>query len=198
MNGMDERLHRFEILKPGKKDYIEEKGKSMSLLKITNCITKQDAEVEKEVKKCMESFDAYYEAHIEGFEERGIEEEELEDYEEEELQWLALADLLVSRAYCCELDWKCYLEDFCECISQLQGVEEYNLTIEQEWFDEEGDVTDWCTVLEEKWKDQGMCIGALDLDSDCYVLFPVPSDELEQLIQWAEEIGQRIDHGENM
>lgn len=170
----------------------------MSLLKIANCITGQDAEVEKELKKCMKNFEAYYEDHVEDFEDRDILEDELDDYEEEELQWLALTDLLVSRAYCCELDWKCYLVDFVECISQLQAMEKYNLTIEEEWFDEDGDVTEWCSGLEEKWKDKGMCIGALDIESDSYVLFPVPEKELEQLMEWADDMGCRIDHGENM
>lgn len=170
----------------------------MSLIKIANSITGQDAEVETTLKKCMEDFTSYYKAHVEDFEDRGIDEEELEEYGEEEWQWIALVDLLINHGYCCELDWKCQRDDFVKYISKLQGMETYDLVIEKDWLDEDADVTQWCAVLEEKWKSQGICIGALDIDSDSYVLFPMPEGKLEELILWAEDIEQRIDHGENM
>ena len=162
------------------------------LLEIATCISQGDKSVEAAVKKCLSDMDTYFEEHVEDFEDRGYEEEELEDAGEEELQWIALADILINHVYCCELDWKCEKEDFVECFNELQGMEVYNLTLEEDCLEEEADVTEWCTVLDEKWKEKGICIAALDIDSDSYVIFPIEEAELDKLMELAEKVDGRI------
>lgn len=29
----------------------------------------------------------------------------------------------------------------------------------------------WCKILDEKWAEYGFCVGAIDIDSDSYVMF---------------------------
>lgn len=170
------------------------------LARIGKIISKGDKSVEEEVKKCLADMDAYYDEHEEEFEERGLGREDIEDEEigEEELQWLTLVDILIDHMYCCELDWKCYKEDFVEFLSELHGMEHYDITLEEEWLDEESDIREWCSVLDEKWKEKGACIGALNIDSDSYVIFPILKTELEELMELAEEVDQRIGLAKNM
>ena len=164
------------------------------LLQIGTLISKGDKSIEKEIKKCLSDMDAYYEEHEEDYEDRCLDREtiEEEEVEEEELQWIALVDILINHAYCCELDWKCYKEDFVYCLNELHGMEFYNLTLEEDWLDEEADVTEWCTVIDEKWQEKGVCVAALDIDSDSYVIFPIMKKELEKLMELADEIDCRI------
>ena len=162
------------------------------LLQIGNYISHGDKAVEKVLKKCVSDFDAYYEECVEDFEERGFDEDEMEEYEEEELQLISLAYILINHGHCCELDWKCAKEDFVWSFSKLYGVEFYNLTWEEDWLDEDANVTKWCSVLDEKWQEKGVCIAALDLCSDSYVIFPVLEKDLEKLMELADEIDCKI------
>lgn len=162
------------------------------LFEIATLISQEDSMVTEAVTQCLSDMDTYYEQHIEDFEDRGFDEEEIEEIEEEELQWIALVDILINHAYCCELDWKCDKEEFVDCLSELQGMEAYQLAVDEAWLDEDADVTDWCAVLDEKWQEKEICIAALDIDSDSYVIFPVLTTEFDELVELAEEADYRI------
>ena len=47
-------------------------------------------------------------------------------------------------------------------------------------------------MLDEKWKEKGVCIAALDIDSDSYVIFPILESELDKLMELAEKVDGRI------
>ena len=164
------------------------------LLEIAKLISKGDKFVEKAVQKCVSDMDAYYDEHEEDFEERWLDREAIEEdeVEEDELQWIAMVDILINHVYCCELDWKCYNEDFVECLKELHGMERYDLSMEEDWLEEEADIREGCSVLDEKWKEKGVCIAALDIDSDSYVIFPILESELDKLMELAEEVDGRI------
>ena len=179
----------FEMLKKcGENAMLEKKP----LLEIGMCISQEDEAVKVAFEQCLSNMDAYFEEHVEDFEDRGFDEDELEEVEEQELQWIALADSLINHVYCCELDWKCDKEEFADCVNELQGMEVYDLTLEEDWLDEDADVTEWCAVLDEKWQEKGVCIAALDIDSDSYVIFPILESELDKLMELAEKVDGRI------
>lgn len=159
------------------------------LFEIGKIISKGDKLVEKEIRKCLSDMDVYYEEHEEDFEDRDMDREEVD---EEELQWIALVDILINHVYCCELDWKCDKEEFMECFNELRGMERYDLPLEEEWLNEEADMKEWCSVLDEKWKEKGVCIANLDIESDCYDIFPILVTELDKLMELAEEVDRRI------
>lgn len=89
----------------------------------------------------------------------------------EEVRWLALVDILEVNGYVCERDWKDELEDFVYFIGNVKGVKSKELPIVSEWFSEDDAVADWCKVMDEKWKDKGVCVAAIDIESDSYVFF---------------------------
>lgn len=165
---------------------------SKALLEIGMYISQEDEAVIKAMEQCLSDMDAYFAEHVEDFEDRGFEEEDLKEADQQELQWIALADSLINHVYCCELDWKCDKEEFLDCVNELQGMEIYDLTLEDDWLDEDADVTEWCAVLDEKWQEKGVCMAALDIDSDSYVIFPMLESDFDKLIELAEQAGGRI------
>ena len=164
---------------------------------IAAAISADDKAVIARMKDCVSNTKAYVQKNEERFEERGFEIEDLED-EEEEIRWLALVDILEENEYVCERDWKDELEDFVYFVGNLKSVKARALPLEKEWFDEEGNVVDWCKVLDEKWKDLGCCVAAIDIDSDSYVLFAYDVDKVDKLCELAEELDRTIDWAKNM
>ena len=159
------------------------------LIEIGKCISNGDKTVMEEMQCCVSDTKKYFKVHQNQYEDRGIEEEEIE---EKELQWLALADSLIEHGYSCELDWKCEKEDFIWCLESLSGIQFYHLSLEEDWFQEEDSVVEWCSVLDEKWKSKKVCMAALDIDSDSYVIFPISVTDFKKLTELAEKIECRI------
>lgn len=167
------------------------------ILAIASAISAGDKIVIEKMKKCLEDTEGYFQEHADRFEERGI--DDLEEAEGiEEIQWLAMVDVLEENGYVCERDWNDELEDFLYFLGNLKGVSSNGLSIEPEWFDEEEGITEWCIILDEKWEVAGFCVVAIDIDSDSYVLFPCESDKVEELSELAESVECRIDLGQKV
>ena len=175
------------------KDSEEKKG----LMAIGEAISSGDSAVMAEIEKCVKDTEAYFEENEERFEERGIEQEDAED-DAEEVRWIALVDILEVNGYVCERDWKDELEDFVYFLGNLKGTKSRELPIDSEWFDEDDDVARWCEILDEKWADKGVCVAAIDIESDSYVLFPYEVKKLSELSELAETLERRIDVAKNM
>ena len=73
-----------------------------------------------------------------------------------------------------------------------------NLQMEDDWFDEEDTITNWCSILDRRWEIEGFCVGGIDIDSDSYVLFICEVETLKELTKWSNRIDQRIDHAKNL
>lgn len=175
----------------------EEMEMEQQLLKIMECVTDGNKELMKELEECILNTADYYKNHQEVFEERDIvEEEEKED--EELIRWIALVDILEREGYVAERDWKDYKEDFLYYIGNLNGIKSKGLKIDSDWLDEDGEITEWLEIIDEKWEKEGMAMFAFDIDSDSYVLFPCAIEKFEQLEEWAEEAGFRIAYGKDM
>lgn len=159
------------------------------LLEIARLISDGDQEVMAEAAECVSDPKRYFEVHIEQYEERGAEDSD----DLELIQWLGLVDILEGRGWVCERDWKDELEDFLYFMGNLTGMTSNRLPLERAWFDSQGDIRQWCQILDEKWAPREACAAALDMDSDSYVLFPCKKSDLEELKACAAAIGRRID-----
>lgn len=172
----------------------EEIEMEQELLKIMECVTDGNKELMKELEECITDTTNYYKSHREVFEERGIEEDE----EEELIQWITLVDILYRENYVAERDWADEKEDFLYYIGNLNGIKSKGLKIDSDWLDEDGEITEWLEIIDEKWEKEGMAMFAFDIDSDSYVLFPCAIEKFQQLEEWAEEAGYRIAYGKDM
>lgn len=64
--------------------------------------------------------------------------------------------------------------------------------------EENGNITEWCDILDKKWEAEKVCVAAFDIDSDSYVIFPCLIEEFAELKKLAVQSGQRIDLVKNM
>ena len=152
----------------------------------------EDGSIHDAIENCLESPWSYFEENIDRYDERGIDEDETE----ETIIWLGIADELIDANEAVELDWNPELEDFSYFMKSL--ADKKNLQMEDDWFDEEDTITNWCSILDRRWEIEGFCVGGIDIDSDSYVLFICEVETLKELTEWSNRIDQRIDHAKNL
>lgn len=169
-------------------------------LKIMECVTDGNQKLMEEMENCISNTEDYYKKHLDEFEERGMGEIEVEEegIEEDEIQWIAMVDILEKGGYVAECDWCVSKEDFLYSVENLNKVKSKDLKIEDSWLEYDQNITEWLEIIDEKWGKEGMAMFAFDIDSDSYVLFPCKTEKLEQLKEWAEEAGYRIAYGKEM
>ena len=160
-------------------------------IRIVRLLT-EDSSIYDAIENCLESPWSYFEENIDRYDERGIDEDETE----ETIIWLGIADELLDANEAVELDWNPELEDFSYFMKSL--ADKKNLQMEDDWFDEEDTITNWCSILDRRWEIEGFCVGGIDIDSDSYVLFICKEETLKELTEWSNRIDQRIDHAKNL
>lgn len=79
----------------------------------------------------------------------------------------------------------------------MKETKAQNLPLNAEWLNENGDISEWSAVIDTKWEQFGMCLAAIDIESDSYVLFPCKIDTLQELEALAKAISERIDYAKN-
>ena len=67
-----------------------------------------------------------------------------------------------------------------------------NLELYEECLDENDDIPTWCRILDGKWREKSYCIGAMDINSDSYLMFVCKLKTLQKLALLAAKIGRRF------
>lgn len=171
-------------------------SKEMAIQTIASIISENDSAVIKRIADCLADSEAYFKKHRNVFLERGI--EDFDQISLREIRWISMVDILAENQYVCERDWKDELEDFLYFVRELKGMRDAALPLEVEWFDKNADVSEWCAIIDGKWKSLGMCFAGIDIESDSYVLFPCRGDELDKLKKLAKIVSCRIDYAKNL
>lgn len=151
-------------------------------------LSNNNASVLQEVSECLSNTKKYFSEHEEEYGERCVTDGEGEAV----LQWLGMVDILQKNDYVCERDWEDELEDFLYFVRELEGVKRNGLALEEDWFDEDGEITDWCRIIDGKWESQNICVAAIDIGSDSYVMFPCNINVLQKISQYVGETNYRI------
>lgn len=163
------------------------------IYKIASLISDNDSDVIDELRQCIMDTSNYYSNHLAQYDERGMVYDDGEEEEITDIQWIGMVDILIKNKYACECDWKADLTDeFLFNMEQIKGIKSNNLQLKEEWFDEGESITEWCEVIDEKWRTQNMCVAAIDIDSDSYVMFPCNMDILSILNEYAGELDFQI------
>lgn len=173
---------------------LKEINSKNSIYRIAREISVSDKEVLEEVSDCILNTKKYFIANQENFIDRDVEYSD----GKEVVQWLGMVNILQKHKYICECDWKEDSETFFEAIHELKGVISNNLPFEKGWFSENQKITDWFCIIDNKWKLQNMCIAAIDIESDSYILFPCRLNVLEILKENAEKMDFEIMHACDM
>lgn len=146
-----------------------------TVVELARVISSGDEAVLRDITACTEDPADWFTSHQDRYRERCI----LSSDDPELIQWLGLVDILEEHGWVCERDWKDELEDFSYFVQNLHGFQKLGLELDPDWLDEDEDISAWCGVLTEKW--EGVCVAAIDIDSDSYVLFPTSTAQLADL-----------------
>ena len=184
-------MKELSTMNPAKEDVAAE----VAIQTITAIISGNDSSVLEKVKDCLRYTESYFKEYANAFSERGI--EEFDDLPLRELQRIAVVDILAENLYVCERDWKDEIDDFLYSVGELKGTKEQALPLKTEWFDSDGDISEWSAIIDGKWKSFGMCLAGIDIESDSYVLFPCKIDKLNELETLAKVVSYRIDYAKN-
>ena len=109
-----------------------------------------------------------------------------------------MLDILQKYNYAWEVDTSDFLEDFIDTVQDFNETKSNNLPINEDWFDEDAEIFEWCKVLDGYWASEGYCIADIEFSGDDLFLFPCPIDQLEELNSLAEEEGYSIGYAKNM
>ena len=186
------------------------------LLKIAQLISNNDSDVIIEEEECIDDIQKYVATHLEEYEDRSM---TLEDDSEEDLQWLGMVNCLIRNNYVYETDDNVQITEFGWELKNLCGFKEYGLSLdskfldvdygvdrydineddedvfdydEEEDFIEDDNIIGWCKYLDNKWADENVCIGMININSDSYIIFPIDCDVLEELEDLADSIDRHI------
>lgn len=148
--------------------------------------------VGERLNRCFNDPKAYFNEYRDNYDDRCMDEDEDNDT----IIWIGMVDAFQDNGLLVEMDWKVELEDFVYCIKSIIG--DKSLPIEETWFNDEGDITQWAAILNEKWDAAGYVLADMDIDSDSYCVFITDRQSYEKLVTEAESAGHRIDLTQNM
>lgn len=169
--------------------HIDEKE---HLLKIAGILCNGDEEILEEYRQALHHTADYLEAHPKICEDRGIAPGEL-DITPTFVQWIVLIDLLIQHKYLCtELDYKAELGDFYYFLKDTYWFKQFGLSFDGTELKEYEDLPKWCAQLDEVWKDQGICLVHLDIDSDSYVITPLKKAAFSAIQLHARQAGRHV------
>lgn len=151
--------------------------------KITELLT-EDPKIRAALQYGFRNPKEYFETNEERYDERCL------DWSAgaEDLMWFAIIDELLEVREMTELDWKAELDWFMDDMNELG--KKFGISCEEDWFDEDEDVSVWVEELNARWTDHR--VGQMEIDSDSYVLFVTDRETARELEKLALSIGQHI------
>ena len=165
-----------------------------TILTIARMISGSDRDLIESIKAYLDDAETYLDNNKGFFEQReGV------DLEDTELvSWIALIKELKLARYVYEFKWKEDLDKFLSTLKESEEVKMKDLPLIKEWFSPDETVVEWCEILDKKWESFGVCIAAIDLDCDSYILFPCDMVKFHNLNALSQITKHRIDLGKNM
>ncbi len=119
----------------------------------------------------------YFKKNAQRYDERGI--EHFDDEDESTIAAATIADELIANGAMREFEYDCDPEDFIYEISQ--AADAYGLEVQFSWINPEYTVAEWCDAIDQRWKDSGYCLGAMDIESSSFVTFIATKEQLREL-----------------
>ncbi len=166
-------------------------------LEIAELLMYNDEKAIGEANKCIFNLAEYLSEHEDEYNKRSLNKDSGKDT----LKWIGIVDCLIRNNYAVELGHNCEKAKFIYKLKKLKGIEKLHLTITPAMENamlETGDICDWCGYLDSAWSEKGICIGAIDIDSDSYVIFPINVEKLNKISSLANSIKHRITYAQIM
>ena len=103
------------------------------------------------------------------------------------IMWQGFAHELEVASLAVYMDWKTELEDFLWLLQPL--ADRQGLSLDQSWCQESDSIPLWAQAIDEKWNQEGYCLGSMDLDADGYFLVVMKKEALEEAGALAAKLG---------
>lgn len=164
-----------------------EEGSADPFYKLVDIISNHNEKICEEMKLCKQHRKYYFESHRDLYTQWGIDEFS----EDKEICFIALVALLEKENIVCIRDYNDEKEDFIYYVNNLRGCKDYGLSIQDDWLNEDDDITVWANILQQQWKEYHLA--AIDMNSDSYVLFVCDTNTLDELKNLGNAAGIHID-----
>ncbi len=174
-------LFKHDPLKSFFKEY--ERDNCNDVLQASTLISGNDPEIVKVMNSALNDPVKYLRTNAEQFEERGIElddEESLDEFEPEELLFLAMVNELEEHRYAFEFDWKVGPEDFMWGLEQLNNYERIADVMKTVTLNENDNIEAWGREINNALGEKA-CVCYIDIDSDSYPVTILNYDILGEL-----------------
>lgn len=153
-------------------------------LGLANILT-NDIDLRTKLKVCAYNPYQYFLDHKDMFEDIG-----LESSDSIPIMWQGFAHELEVAGLAVYMDWKTELEDFLWLLQPL--ADRQGLSLDQSWCQESDSIPLWAQAIDEKWNQEGYCLGSMDLDADGYLLVVMKKEALEEAGALAGKLGLRF------
>ena len=173
----------------------DNKDNSKIIADIFRTIGRENEAIAAEISECTNSPKQYAIKNSTQFSERGISHN---DADPDTLMWIGCVDILINNSYAAELDFSCELEDLIFNLGKLKTITAENIILDEKDFSSDEDIILWLSQLDEQLKEQNLCIGGIDIDSDSYVIFLTDIRTFKTIKDSADSIGHRIDYAKNL
>lgn len=149
------------------------------LIKVAKRITCNDKDIMNVVLQGLESPKDFCQMEIKAASEKKYDYQQLLDWYEEEksitnLKKMVMLYVIGNSNYVAGFDWKDDLETFLWKMKELRCLKQHNLPINDSSLTSDGDISQWCLLINEQWKPLGFQIMFIDADSDEYWVAIVP------------------------
>lgn len=150
------------------------------LIKLAKHITGEDKEIMKVVLRSLENPKTFCQMEIKAVPEQLYNYQDLlfDWYEEEDndtnLRSIVMLFAIGNANFIAGFDWKDDLETFLWKMRDLKCLQQYHLPIDDASLAADGDISQWCLLLNEQWKPLGFQNVFIDTDSDEYWVAIVP------------------------
>lgn len=174
-------LFKKDPLKEIFEDY--DRADCEDILETAKAISGNDRRVAAAVDAALADPKKYIKQNAKRFDERFInigDEDIIDEFDAEELLFLAMLDELEAFDYAFEFDWKCSLEDFMWGLTQIKNYELIKDVVRNPELDEDGDIEQWGKEIN-KALDGAAYICYMHIDGDCYPLTIVSPEAFEKI-----------------
>ena len=149
------------------------------LIEVAKRITCNDKDIMNVVLQGLESPKDFCQMEIKASSEKKYDYQQLLDWYEEEKSITNLKKMVMLYAignsnYVAGFDWKDDLETFLWKMKELRCLKQHNLPINDSSLTSDGDISQWCLLINKQWKPLGFQIMFIDADSDEYWVAIVP------------------------
>ena len=174
-------LFKKDPLKVIFEDY--DRADSEDILETAKAISGSDRRVVGDINDLLDDPKKFIKQNAKRFDERFIDitdEEIIDEFDADEMLFLAMLDELEAFDYAFEFDWKSSLEDFLWGLTQIKSYELIKDIMRKIELDEESDIEHWGKEIN-KALDGAAYICYMHLDSDSYPLTIVSPEAFEKI-----------------